>query len=719
MFRDRTALAGMRAAWHTLLSNIRRWWRKPSPPPSLAGRILGMLLLGMLVIYLIANIGLWWASTRLLDNNLRKQAVQWVAELDELGTLHYVFRGQPHLAVIDQRLKNFPEILFVRYYDSQGRRVIAQYGSPPPEAALSLSEEQMHAAQKPSESDAPYPMTRETAGSGPPYLRIIAPLRVKSTARDGAAGFRLDDAGRERVRVVGYIELGLNAAYYSRELNKSMAFGSGLVALLLLLTLLAGRWLVRHWLAPLVALRVPLERLANGDTSVRVESSGGHAEIAAISEAVKQLQRLAEHDPLTGLVNRARFARILETEIVRRSESHAQSALYFVDLDQFKYVNDTLGHAIGDQVLVQVADVLRRRLREIDVVARFGGDEFMLLARDVSATQAAEIANSITHLVRNERIVNGDRVFNTSCSIGVTMMDGARYSVGELLAQADMACYAAKSRGRNTFHFYEPSDKETQRMSSELNQSQLIKEAFRKNGFRMQYQPIVGLGRPKQIYYEVLLRMQNQEQDLVLPSEFLPAADRFGLMVDIDRWVIEHALGALAQFRRDGHNIGFTVNLSGQSFEEPSLLDFIQNHLWRNGLAGKDVIFEITEQSAVRYMDKAQRLIQGLVDIGCRFALDDFGAGFSSFGYLKHLPVDIIKIDGTFVQHMADDVLDQAMVRSIIDVAHTLGKLTVAESVEDARTLKLVRASGADFAQGIYLGKPSEKLLASSQSVVA
>jgi len=678
-----------------------------------------MLLLGMLVIYLITNIGLWWASTYLLDNSLRKQAVQWVAELDELGTLHYVFRNRPHLAVIDQRLKNFPEILFVRYYDRQGRRVIAQYGSPPPEVARNLTEEQMHAAQEPPESDAPYPMTRETAGSGPPYLRIIAPLRVKSIARDGAVGFRFKGAGRERVRVVGYIELGLNAAYYSREFNKSMAFGSGLVAFLLLLTLLAGRWLVRHWLAPLVELRVPLERLANGDTSVRVESSGGHAEIAAISKAVEQLQRLAEHDPLTGLVNRARFARIMEMEIVHRSESHTQSALYFVDLDQFKYVNDTLGHAIGDRVLVQVADVLRRRLREVDVVARFGGDEFMVLARDVSASQAAEIANSIIHMVRNERIVDGDHAFNTSCSIGATMMDGARYSVAELLSQADIACYAAKSRGRNIFHFYEPSDQEKQRMSSDLNQSQLLKEALRENGFRMQYQPIVGLGRPKQIYYEVLLRMQNQVQDLVLPSEFLPAADRFGLMVDIDRWVIEHALCALAQFRRDGHNIGFTVNLSGQSFEEPSLFDFIQNHLWRNGLTGTDVIFEITEQSAVRYMDKAQRLIQGLVDIGCRFALDDFGAGFSSFGYLKHLPVDFIKIDGTFVQHMADDVLDQAMVRSIIDVAHTLGKLTVAESVEDARTLKLLRASGADFAQGSYLGKPSEKLLVRSRSAVA
>ncbi len=718
MCRDRTALARMRAAWYVRLSNIRRWWRKPNPPPSLAGRILGMLMLGMLVIYLIANIGLWWASTRLLDNSLRKQAVQWVAELDALGTLHYLSSDHPHLAVIDQRLKNFPEILFVRYYDSQGRR-IAQYGSPPPVAPLSLSGEQMLTAQKPSESDAPYPMTRDTAGPGPPYLRIIAPLRVNSIVSDGTVGFRFDGVGREHVRVVGYIELGLNAAYYSREFNKSMAFGSGLVALLLLLALLIGRWLVRHWLAPLVELRVPLERLAKGDISVRVESSGGHAEIAAISEAVKQLQRLAEHDPLTGLVNRARFACIMETEIVHRSESHTQSALYFVDLDQFKYVNDTLGHAIGDRVLVQVADVLRRRLREVDEVARFGGDEFMVLARDVSASQAAEIANSIIHLVRNERIVDGDRTFNTSCSIGVTMMGGARYSVAELLAQADMACYAAKSRGRNTFHFYEPGDQETKRMSSDLNQSQLIKEAFRENGFRMHYQPIVGLKRPKQIFYEVLLRMQNQEQDLVLPSEFLPAADRFGLMVDIDRWVIEHALSALAQFRRDGHNIGFSVNLSGQSFEEPLLLDFIQNHLWRNGLAGTEVIFEITEQSAVRNMDKAQRLIQGLVDIGCRFALDDFGAGFSSFGYLKHLPVDIIKIDGTFVQHMADDVLDQAMVRSIIDVAHTLGKRTVAESVEDVRTLKLVRASGADFAQGSYLGIPSEKLLAPTRIAVA
>lgn len=700
------SLNALRSAFKRIAS-----WRA-SDKQSLAGRLAAMLLLGMLVIFAIAMVGLWWTSSRLLEDSLKKQALQWIAELDELGTPQYAARGGRHLAAIDRRLKNFPEIAFVRYYDPSGERVIGAYGVRAAESAPALTAEQLSAAREPPDADAPYFVGREQGSAGGQYLRIIAPVRVKSIAQDGAFGFRFEGDRRENVRVIGYIDLGIDAAYYRKEFGKSIAFGSSVIAAMLLLALLAGRWLMRRWLAPLAELRVPLERLAQGDTSVQVESRSGHAEIAAIGDAVKRLQRLADHDPLTGLANRTHFARVMELELQRLGRAAGRSALYFVDLDQFKYVNDTLGHAVGDRLLVQVAELLRRRLRETDVISRFGGDEFTVLARDVSPVQAAEMAELINRLVQEARIAEGGRVFTTSCSIGIAMLDGAVHSVTELLAQADMACYAAKSSGRNSFRLYESGNAENLRMGLDFSQSQLIKQAIREDRFQLLYQPMVGLKRADRMYYEVLLRMQGPDAELVLPASFLPAAQHFGLLVDIDHWVIEHSLRALAEFRRRGRDVGFSINLSGQSFEDRSLFGFIQDQLTRNEIAGDKVMFEITEQTAVCGIDRAQQLIQGLMRSGCHIALDDFGAGFSSFSYLKNLPVDFIKIDGSFVQNMAADALDQAMVRSIIDVARTLGKRTVAESVQDAKTVELLTASGVDFMQGYYLGEPSARLTA-------
>jgi diguanylate cyclase (GGDEF)-like protein len=539
---------------------------------------------------------------------------------------------------------------------------------------------------------------------------MLAPLRVRAIARDGAFGFRFDGQRDQSVRVIGYLDLGIDAGYYHQEFMRSVLLGSGLIAALLLLALLAGRWLVRRWLAPLTELRVPLERLARGDTSVTVARHTGHAEIEAIGAAVQQLQRLADHDLLTGLPNRGCFMRWLEQERRRLQESGGRSALYFIDLDQFKYINDTLGHGAGDQLLAQVAQALRRRLRVSDLIARFGGDEFVVLAHDVTAAQALELAAGINHAVNEARIVERGTVCSTGASVGIALLGGEPYTVEELLAQADMACYAAKAFGRNGYRLYEPQDAERLRMGADFRQSQLLKTALRDGLLRLHYQPMIGLRRGERTYYEALLRMPGKDTELVLPEVFLPAAQRFGLLAEIDRWVIENALGSLAGARRQGRDIGISINLSGHSFADPALYEFIRERLAHNGLAGGEVMFEVTEQTAVRNLERADPLMRGLLDCGCHIALDDFGAGFSSFGYLRHLPVDFVKIDGAFVRNMAADRLDQAMVRAIVDVAHTLEKRTVAEYVQDGRTVELLRGSGVDFVQGHYIGRPSQEL---------
>ena len=692
--------------WRDRILERLRSWRRPAGRPSLAGRLLMLLVLGVVVIYAIANLGLWWASTRLLEDSLQKQAVQWIAELDELGTPHFAGSQRARLPAVDQRLRNFPEIRHVRYYDARGK-LLAEYGTSTSTAAA-LSDAQMQAARAPADSEAPYVLDRDGAGE-PGTLQILAPLRVRAIPRDGAFGFRFDGQRNQSVRVIGYLDLGIDTGYYHQEFMRSMLRGSGLIAALLLLALVPGRWLVRRWLAPLTELRVPLERLARGDTSVTVARHTGHAEIEAIGAAVQQLQRQADHDLLTGLPNRGYFTRSLEQERQRLQQSGGCSALYFIDLDQFKYINDTLGHGAGDQLLVQVAQVLRHRLRTSDLLARFGGDEFMVLAHDVTVAQALELAAGINHAVNEARIVERGTVCSTGASVGIALLGGDSYTVEELVAQADMACYAAKAFGRNNYRLYEPQDAERLRMGADFRQSQLLKEALRDGLLSLHYQPMVGLRRGERPYYEALLRMPGEDAELALPDSFLPAAQRFGLLAEIDRWVIEHALGSLADARRGGRDIGISVNLSGHSFSDPAMFEFIRERLAHNGLQGGEVMFEVTEQTAVRHRERADPLMRGLLDCGCHIALDDFGAGFSSFGYLRHLPVDFVKIDGAFVRNMAADRLDQAMVRAIVDVAHTLEKRTVAEYVQDGRTVELLRRSGVDFVQGHFIGRPSQE----------
>lgn len=685
---------------------------------SLVTRLIILLVSGALIIYLIGVLGLWWTSSRLIEDSLEKQALQWIAEMEDFGsTLYGVGGGNP--PYIENRIKNFPEIAFVRFYDARGR-VLRQYGDRaahiPALHADQLSSLKGQAAKdRPFLFDRSVPVQRSHLGAH--YVRVIAPVRARYIDADGLLNFRLDAVGGEQTRVLGYIDLGLDPNLHRDSLAKSIAFGSMLTAIVFLIAIGIGRKLIKRALHPLTELQTPLTRLAHGDTDVSV-AERGDAEIAAIGialnatiSAVKErdatLRRLAEHDPLTGLYNRKYFSDLLAAEITRVKAEGGASALLFIDLDRFKYVNDMLGHAEGDKLLVQVAQLIKTRLRENDTIARFGGDEFTVLVRRVTRTGAMEVARLLMDLMRNFYFVGNQQTFNVCCSIGVAMITPECLNAEEAMLHADTACYDAKNSGRNRYQLYEKSQHELDNTSKDIGWAEQIKHALKDNSFRLVYQPIMALNGPEHEYYEVLLRMPDGHGHASSPTAFLGVAERFGLLADIDRWVIAHALEALAHFRRDGRDVTFSINLSGQSLEDPAIVQLITERLKALGIPPAAVVFEITEQIAVRYMDKARRLMQTLIDAGCRFSLDDFGVGFSSFSYLKHFPVSYIKIDGSFIENMAHEPMDQAMVRAIAQVAKALGKEVIAEFVRDEATINLLKRYKVDYIQGYHVGMPS------------
>ncbi len=421
-----------------------------------------------------------------------------------------------------------------------------------------------------------------------------------------------------------------------------------------------------------------------------------------------QLSYHAEHDPLTGIFNRNYFHEELERTVARVARNGSDCALFYIDLDQFKYINDTIGHASGDRLLVDVAALLSTHVREGDLLARFGGDEFTLLLYNIDKQDVLRAADNFRSLCDEYRFTQDDKSFNISCSIGVVMIDDAVSSADELLSHADMACNTAKQQGRNRAKLYDASEPGKDDMAADMDWASRVRDMLEHDKFRLVYQPIVATGDGSVQDYEVLVRMICDDGQIILPGGFMPAAERFGLIHSVDRWIVSRAIQQLASLHEHGHRASFSINLSGKAFEDTTLLPLIQKSLNDTGLDPTWVTFEITETAAIANLAAAEEFITALKDIGCQFALDDFGSGFSSFAYLKHLPVDKLKIDGSFVKGMAHSSVDQAMVESMNQVAHALGKRTVAECVENEETMKLLKEMGIDLAQGNYLGRPGD-----------
>jgi len=682
---------------------------------SLVNRIIWLLLIWSVVVYILGVAGLWWSSNKVIEDNFSQQATDWVTKLDELGTPLYAANDEFLFQSIEEHLSRFPEIAYLRYYEANKNSIIAQYTSEEistvkvPELSSALIEKLR------LNIDTNQPVFIRTADNSLSLFQVASPIVTRSIRSENMIDFDLEDDPIENYKIIGYLELGLDFSQYQNKLKKNIFIGSLAVAALFFVAAFFGRFLIKRSLQPLTKMKKPLEQLAKGEIDVHV-SGEGDEEIVAIANALnttikalksrdEELRKLANYDSLTGLLNKHNFNIQLKQEVQRTMDENDSSALLFIDLDQFKHVNDNLGHAAGDRLLKQVADLLKNRIRTDDVIARFGGDEFTIIAKSITENDARAIAESILKAMQQFVFVEAGQAFNIYCSIGVVLIDGDNFTVEEIFSQADMSCFHAKSEGRNRFHMFDLPEQEELRKSADISWSKRIADAIKNDYFTLFYQPIVSLHGDKQEHYEVLLRMVA-EDETIHPNAFLPAAERLGVAIDIDYWVVRNALRKLSEFKADGRDVCLSINLSGRIFEANDLIEKIQRYISQYDVDTDHIIFEITEQTAVRHIEKASETIKKLSALGCQFALDDFGVGFSSFNYLKRLPVDILKIDGEFITDMVKDPVDQAMVKSMIQIAKTLNKKITAEYVQDAATLEMLKNFGADDVQGYYLGRP-------------
>ncbi len=428
-------------------------------------------------------------------------------------------------------------------------------------------------------------------------------------------------------------------------------------------------------------------------------------DVTAMRTLARQMTYQAAHDALTGLVNRREFDRRLNMMLESAREHGTDHALCYLDLDQFKVVNDTCGHVAGDELLRQLSVVLASAIRDRDTLARLGGDEFGILLGECPIDKASAIATKICEVVKDFRFVWGEKSFGLGVSIGVVPITPASDSVSSLTSAADTACYAAKDSGRNRVHVYEDDDAITQQRQGEMRWVPRIESALAENRFELFCQPIAAANAENEAYQrcEVLIRMIDEAGERVPPGAFLPAAERYNLMPSIDRWVLKHTFAIYKAATRENpavKGLVCAVNLSGASLNDEKILGFIHEQFEAYGVPPEAICFEITETVAIANLTKALKLINDLKEMGCSFALDDFGSGLSSFAYLKNLPVDFLKIDGNFILDMVEDQTDYAMVRAINEIGHVMGLKTIAEYVENERIYAKAEGVGIDYFQG-------------------
>ena len=421
-----------------------------------------------------------------------------------------------------------------------------------------------------------------------------------------------------------------------------------------------------------------------------------------------QLTDMADHDPLTGLLNARSFKRELESHIARVRRFDITGAVLLIDLDNFKYYNDTQGHRAGDKLVVRIAHGLRDRLRETDTIARLGGDEFAVLLPQEGHQNAALVAAALLEHVHGEgpAAALGDRTRITA-SIGIACFgDGELRTSDEILGNADLAMYDVKNEGRDGIATFRPDQHKRARIQGQTNWATEISEALAHNRFELLAQPIRALRAETPTHYELLLRMRDPRGDLIPPATFLYIAERLGLIQEIDRWVTDRAITILGEHRAAGRDLRLEVNLSSYTIGDGKLLNLIEKRLGETGVPADRLIFEVTETAAVTNVARAAAFADRLADLGCKFALDDFGAGFGSFYYLKHLPFDYLKIDAEFIRHCAENKLDRTLIAAVAQVAHGMGKHTIAEFIENQETLEVLTHLGIDYGQGYHLGRP-------------
>lgn len=452
-------------------------------------------------------------------------------------------------------------------------------------------------------------------------------------------------------------------------------------------------------------------------SSIRTEQ-GASGTVLVLHDMTRERQYIANlswqasHDALTGLANRREFERRLEQALALQNLQPGRHSLMFLDLDQFKLVNDTSGHAAGDELLRHICAVLQQCLREEDILARLGGDEFGVLLQDCTPAMAEKMAEVLRQSVQNLHFVWKGRPFVSTVSVGLVHGSPALTSLEATLRAADMACYMAKEKGRNRVQVYHPDDSELSSRFGEMAWIQRLHMALEEDRFCLYAQAIAPLDNDPEHaagHVEILLRLRDESGRIILPDSFIPAAERYGIMSSLDRWVVRNVFRVIAHCLSEGHRGPMAIcaiNLSGASLGNDDFLEFLRQQFKVDGIPPQMICFEITETVAIANLSSAIRFINELKALGCRFALDDFCAGMSTFSYLKHLPVDYLKIDGSFVKDMLDNPINRAMVEVINHIGHVMGKQTIAEFVETPQIEAVLREIGVDFAQGYLIERP-------------
>ncbi|MEM9213815.1 MAG: EAL domain-containing protein [Cyanobacteria bacterium P01_F01_bin.150] len=458
------------------------------------------------------------------------------------------------------------------------------------------------------------------------------------------------------------------------------------------------------------------DKIAIGDSAAPIRSEDGAIvgsvlvfhDVTEERGRAQQLAWQASHDPLTKLFNRTKFHQVVDDAIALARTQNIHHVLCYMDLDHFKIVNDTCGHAAGDELLQQVTNLWRNKVRKSDALARLGGDEFGLLIYNCHLSRAIELANQFCNLVQSYRFVYGDKVFSIGVSIGIIPISPESGNTEQVMQLADATCYSAKNKGRNRVQVYHPDEEYITQQSSDSHWFSRITQALDHERFHLYHQTIAdaNFNSDNVEISEILIRLPNPQNNTVtLPMAFIPSAERYGLMPKIDRWVIQNSLRYLSKLSSVPNKI-YSINLSGLTISDDTFIDFLKNQFQSFPIEPQKVCFEITETVAIANLQKAATFIQEMKSLGCAFALDDFGSGMSSFSYLKHLPVDYLKIDGSLVKDAAIDKVSQTILQSINQIGHSMGLKTIAEYVENKAILEKVRELGIDYVQGFAIDHP-------------
>lgn len=534
----------------------------------------------------------------------------------------------------------------------------------------------------------------------------------------------------KNTEVIGqvYVALSKNRITHTK---KSMIWKSLLLGLIGFLTSSLLAYLLGRSISnPIIAMAESVKTLGAGQLNLRIDEDAAgeiktlqlglnnmanHIQMAhenlqdRVHDATRMLRHQAQHDALTGLVNRQEFERRLNVALNDVKTNHAQHIFCYMDLDQFKVVNDTCGHSAGDELLRQISLIMSQRVRDEDTFARLGGDEFGLLISNCDVQNAMLIAEAMRSMVEDFRFVHNNRMFKIGVSIGMVEITKDMQDVGDITSYADAACYAAKDNGRNKIHLFRHHDDDLARRHIEMEWVSRINEAMDDNRFCLYCQPILPLQDDnKTMFYEVLIRKIDLDGTIILPMAFIPSAERYHLMSKIDRWVINKTFSLYHQLISPHQSQDFllTINLSGMSLSDKGLLGYIKEQFDLYEVPPDKICFEVTETSAIINLTNTVTLMEALKAIGCKFLLDDFGSGMSSFAYLKNLPVDFLKMDGGFVKDITRNNIDLAMAKSIQSIAEAMKIKTIAEFVECLDTMKLLKEMGVDYGQGFYISIP-------------